>query len=249
MFVNEAFLLILPLAYAVLIFSASCLSIFQKKPHKLYHSCKASSVRNIFKDKKFITKTEGRAFFSPKKDNSLGLAQEPLKSLIRLVVNTKIWITNKTTKNKQMLIPKQNIATANVIFQKEALEVLNPIFNIHNIYHLFNIWAAIKLLRKEWVTLPLHDVILTKCYFDNEGNCVVENAKLEKKKGNDYLFCLCKVIGMILLNIHLSFCFISMAIAYFYPDWGCTLIFSVSLLPIFILVIFVWFVINQLQIK
>lgn len=237
------------LAYVFLMIAASLLCFFRKKPEILYHCCKTTSVNKIYLDKKFITKTEGRAYFSPKKDNDLGLSKINLKSLHRRSVNLLIWMQNIITNKSKKLIPKPSINTSNVIFQGNSLGLLNSIFHVRNIYHIFNIWGAIKFFRNEWVTSPLHNIILTKCYLDKEGNCVVEDARLEKKQGFDYFFCLSKVIGMILLNLNLSFCFISSAVTYFYPNWYSVWLFSAELFLLFIPIIVAWFIVNHFQNK
>lgn len=250
MFDETLLLLIFPIIHIVLIGNAVRISL-KRKPQILYHRCKKTSVAKIFRDKKFKTKTEGRAYFSPNPNNKLGVENLPVRDVFMALINFIKLLTRRIPLIGNLITPTQpsppkgKIALANVVFEQNALNLLKPIFKPFCIFSLFNIWGAIKSLRNEWVSKSLYDITLVQCHLDTNGNCIVTDAVLKKKEGKDYYFSLCKVIGMVFLNLNISLSVVFMTITCFLPQYYIFLVVPVCFLLISLLVIFIWFVKNQ----
>ena len=239
------FTLAFPLAY--IIFIIFCSVYKPKRPDVFYHCCEATSVTNINNSKLFKTKTEGRAYFSPKENNNLGVKPIKLKYYKRKII---FFLTPKSKKEKlDKIVPPSKTPIANVVFKDKAAALIYPIFQLSKPHHIFNIWGAIKSRRNEWVTTPLHNIILTSCSLDSVGNCVVTDAKLIKKKGWDLWFCRGKVWGMCILNLTIFTAFFSLGILSFIPEalqfFLCTLYFFI----ICGIIIVIWFIVNLINIS
>jgi len=233
------FFLTIPVIYILLIVSALIVSHSENKKGKtrkaLYHSCKQTSLANINNDRIYYTRTEGRAFVSPKRNNGLGVDAISLRNCITSYKNKKsnVCFFKRFLSHEPM---------GNLIFAKDALKLFNPIINPKNPLHWFNVWGAWKMLSKQWVSTPLKDLKLQNCRFIGNGDYIVLLAKENPKSLEDYKISNYRLKGMFFLNMSIFLCVLSSLLIGLNYNFNIFYCISVSSLIICAIVIIFWFV-------